>query len=107
MTMMKMKIGGSVVKWFGVMALALWASGHQGVAAEADALEQPRILSVRIDGDNFLVEVNVPEGFKRITLESRTRLGQGSWVPRGVKRFDGSGSTFTFRLKLEETQNLI
>ncbi len=107
MTGLKMKIWGLVVKWFGVMALAFWASGHQGFAAEADALEQPRILSVRIDDDDFLVEVNVPEGFKRITLESRTRLGQGSWVPRGVKRFDGSGSTFTFRLKLEETLEIL
>ncbi len=70
-------------------------------AAEAETLEQPRILSISLDGDDLLVEVDVPEGFQRITLESRTRLERGSWVPRRVQHLDGEGGTFTFRLKRE------
>ncbi|MCS1411104.1 MAG: hypothetical protein M2R45_04300 [Verrucomicrobia subdivision 3 bacterium] len=77
------------------------------VAASLEDLERPQIVSIRLDREDLLVEVNVPKGYRRITLESRTRLGRGSWVPRRVQRFEGNGGTFTFRLKREAALEIL
>jgi hypothetical protein len=58
----------------------------------------PAITSVRVEATNLLVTASVPEGLRRVTLESRDRLGGGGWEPRVVARLDGSGGSVTFRL---------
>ena len=96
-----------IVGLWGLMLALMMSSRGELSAAAADELAKPRILSVRIDGEDLLVEVEVPEGFTRITLESRTRLNRGAWIPRGVERFEGDGGTHTFRLKREETLEVL
>ena len=58
--------------------------------------DQPVITSIQNDRTNILVEVSVPAGFQRITLESRSRLGDGTWAPLAVGQNDGSATTLRF-----------
>lgn len=44
----------------------------------------PRISGIRSVHTNLVVTVQVPSGVRRITLESRARLGGGTWKPRAV-----------------------
>jgi hypothetical protein len=44
----------------------------------------PRISGIRSVHTNLVVTVQVPAGVRRITLESRPRLGGGTWKPRAV-----------------------
>ena len=96
-----------IVGLLGLMVALFVGSSGQVSAQDAGEPAQPRILSVKLDGEDLVVEVEVPEGIKRITLESRTRLGRGTWVPRNVERFDGEGGRHTFRLKREEVMEVL
>lgn len=79
---------------------------HRGVATllltllglTASAQERPEITAVRLDGTNVVVTAHVPAGLRKLTLESRTRVGAGAWIPRTVARLDGTGGTWTFHL---------
>ncbi len=85
-----------------LLSLALLVASATGVgpALAADATtERPRIQKIELDGANVVVTVEVPPGVRKVTLESRTRLGRGAWVPRAVQRFDGQGGVATFRLE--------
>ncbi len=75
------------------------AAGGWPARANDDATERPRIQKIELDGQTVVVTVEVPPGVKKVTLESRTRLGAGAWVPRAVQRFDGQGGVATFRLE--------
>src|SRR2546425_750284 len=79
----------------GLGALSLLLFGNFASASPED---QPVITSVRLEGTNVVVTVQVPAGVKRVTLECRGRLGAGSWVPRALTRRDGAGGEVTFRL---------
>ena len=68
---------------------------------------RPNILNIRTEGDVVLVTVQVPSGVRKVTLESRTRLGQGAWVPRAVHRLAGSGGEVTFRLQKSAALELL
>jgi hypothetical protein len=57
----------------------------------------PYIDSIQIGGSNVVVYVVVPDGIKKVTLESRARAGAGAWVPRAVQRIAQAG-TLTFQL---------
>jgi hypothetical protein len=59
---------------------------------------QPLIKSIRPDRTNVLVEVSVPAGFYRVTLESRPRFGAGTWSPLAVGQNDGSARTMSFQV---------
>ncbi len=61
-------------------------------------LQRPVIQSIQPDGSDIVVQVQVPSGVRRVTLEGRERAGRQSWEPRAVARLDGSGGTITFRL---------
>lgn len=52
------------------------------VFAQQSGKTPPVIRSIRPVGTNLLVTVSVPEGARRITLESRPRMGRGGWIPR-------------------------
>src|SRR5437773_7582279 len=60
--------------------------------------DQPLITSIHLERSNVVVTAQVPVGIRRVTLESRSRLGAGSWEPRMVTRLDGSGGPVTFRI---------
>ncbi len=57
----------------------------------------PYIDAVLIGSSNVTVKVVVPEGVTKVTLESRSRMGSGAWIPRVVKRITTAGS-LTFQL---------
>jgi len=61
-------------------------------------ISQPVITSIRPEPTNVLVMVRVPPGIRRVTLESRARLGAGAWVPALVAQTDGAGGVVTLRL---------
>ncbi len=77
-------------------ALALWV-GVARLAASPAGETRPTITGIAADPTNVTVTVNVPAGVIRVTLESRTRLGAGAWVPRAVQRVTAPGA-ITFRL---------
>jgi hypothetical protein len=60
--------------------------------------DRPRILSIRLDRSEVVVEAEVPTGIRKVTLESHTRLGPAGWEPRAVARVDGQGGRLEFRL---------
>jgi hypothetical protein len=68
--------------------------------ATAALQEQPVIREVRIQNNEVLVHVDIPSGIKKVTLESRPRLGRGAWEPRAVSRLEGAGGTILFRLPI-------
>lgn len=70
--------------------------------ATARAEDRPRITRIDLEGTHVVVTARVPAGLRKLTLESRSRLNAGSWVPRTVTRLDGSGSDWTFRLPRTE-----
>jgi hypothetical protein len=62
---------------------------HGGLAA-------PTIINVYLNGADIFVRVNVPGTVAKVTLESRSRFGQGTWTPRAVSRQTGE---LTFKLR--------
>ena len=69
-----------------------------GISLAASAQEQPSITSIRVEDTNIVVTARVPSGLRRVTLESRARLGVGSWEPRAVVQLDGTGGAIVFQI---------
>jgi hypothetical protein len=79
-----------------------WAqSGELAIVVQAKDAGLPVITSIQIENSDIVVACKVPAGVKKVTLESRTRLGAGTWVPRAVTRVGDTG-TLTFRLDKSE-----
>ena len=96
------------MRWLGIGGLLLWGlAGLTLSAQEEEGEARPQIVFVQLDGEELAVEVEVPEGLRRVTLESRTRLERGSWVPRQVRRLDGKGGVIVFRLKREAAVEML
>ncbi|HLH56823.1 MAG TPA: hypothetical protein VKY92_24770, partial [Verrucomicrobiae bacterium] len=75
--------------------LLAWAASLQIIACtraygQANA---PAMSSIHPEGTNVVVEVSVPSGFHRISLQTKSRLGSGAWVPVAVGQNDGSAKT--------------
>ena len=87
---------------FGVICALLLAAASTLTRATAQSAgsggDQPRILSVQLDSADVVVRVQVPAGTKKITLESRTRLGAGAWTPVKVLQLDGTAQVSELRL---------
>lgn len=79
------------------LVLTVVGPALQSPAAAAEP-GHPRIESIELAGRFVVVQVQVPAGLRKLTLESRARVGAGAWVPRVVERLDGRGGTLTFRL---------
>lgn len=77
-----------------VLLLCLRAAANPTVEPNAE----PIIRSIRLEGTNVLVSVYSPESLKRITLETRPRLGTGNWIARDFAWPDGKSGEFTFTL---------
>jgi hypothetical protein len=54
-----------------------------------------------------VVEVDVPAGFQRVTLESRPRFGEGTWSPLAVSQNDGSAATIRFQVSCTRQTELM
>lgn len=68
-------------------------------SAPAGTPDSPIISGIRMAGDEVLVRVIVPAGIRKVTLESRQRLGTGTWKPRAVQRLSGNAEEILeFRL---------
>jgi hypothetical protein len=65
-------------------------------ASSAATLNGPTISSIRLEGTNVAVTAQIPAGVNVVTLEGRTRVGAGGWVPRAVLHLDGAGGEVTF-----------
>ena len=79
MKFMKLPIRCLLAVVFAVGAmLAVRAQQSNGTKAAA------RISGIRSVQTNLLVTVQVPPGSRRITLQSRPRIGGGTWKPRAV-----------------------
>ncbi|MBM3880073.1 MAG: hypothetical protein FJ387_10195 [Verrucomicrobia bacterium] len=78
-----------------------------GAAATPSAIElalesgRPYITRIELDRAEVVVHVEVPASVRKVTLESRARLGAGTWVPRAVERTTGAGM-LVFRLAKSE-----
>jgi hypothetical protein len=71
------------------------------------ASETPAISGIRLEDGALAVRVQVPVGIKKVTLECRTCLGTGAWVPRALARLDGTGGEVTFRLPGSERMEVL
>jgi hypothetical protein len=76
-------------------------------SARAAGPERPRIETISVSGQTVAVTVRVPAGIRKVTLESRSRVEAGAWVPRAVERLDGTGGVVTFRLPLSAQIELL
>jgi hypothetical protein len=69
--------------------------------------QQPRITGVEVRDRKALVRGRVPAGIRKVTLESRARLGQGAWIPRAISRLDGSGAEVLLEIPLGPEHELL
>jgi len=81
---------GLALGWLTMIAAEWRGPGTPGDAAVA-------ITGVNLVGSELVVTVRVPAGKRRITLESRPRLGLGAWTPRAVQWSEAAGE-LSFRL---------
>lgn len=103
-----MRIHYRATRWPGICGLLLGGfAGLKLSAQDEESAARPQIVFVQLDGEELAVEVEVPKGLRRVTLESRTRLERGSWVPRRVRRLDGDGGVIVFRLKREAAVEML
>jgi hypothetical protein len=64
------------------LALLVWLIALLALRAQAGDGKEPVITGIRPSGTNLLVTVRLPDGCRRLTLESRPRMGTGAWIPR-------------------------
>ena len=103
-----MKVNYRAARWLGIGGMLFFGCAGLNLSAqEEEGAARPQIVFVQLDGEELAVEVEVPKGLRRVTLESRTRLERGSWVPRRVQRLDGKGGVIVFRLKREESVEML
>src|SRR6266498_611652 len=77
-----------------------WTFGFLGTFLLSASPEvQPVITAIHSQGTNVVVSVQVPARIRRVTLQSRSRLGAGNWEPRAVTRLDGSGGQVAIRIR--------
>ncbi|MBK9138787.1 MAG: beta-propeller domain-containing protein [Verrucomicrobia bacterium] len=74
---------------------------------EAASDGRPVISAVTVEQRDVVVTVQVPAGVRKVTLEGRSRLGAGAWVPRAVERLAGEGGTLTFRIEKSEAVEVL
>jgi hypothetical protein len=69
--------------------------------------QSPVITDVRCSTSNVVVRVDVPAGMRRLTLESRERLGAGAWSPRAVARLNGEARQIAFTIDASSQAELL
>lgn len=80
------------------LLLALTLLAGLGLPLVAAPAETTAITGIVLGDQSVVVAVRVPAGVRRVTLESRPKLGRGTWTPRDVKWTDGAAGELTFLL---------
>ena len=80
------------------LLLALTLLAGLGLPLVAAPAETTAITGIVLEDQSVVVSVRVPAGVRRVTLESRPKLGRGTWTPRDVKWTDGAAGELNFRL---------
>lgn len=84
---------------FALLAL----SGGAFVNAGGDAAAIAPFTSLRIVNGRLTATVDTPPGIHRVTLQSRTQLPTGTWIPRAVQWANTNGDTLKFELPMDAT----
>jgi hypothetical protein len=71
------------------------------------AQDEARIAEIHLEGIEVVITVHLPDGLRKVTLESRERLGSGTWQPRAVARTDGQSTVVVFRLPASRSLELL
>ncbi len=82
-----------------VISLLFWVFGLLPLAAQSN-LREPLITGIQTEGSELVVTVQVPEDCRRVTLESRPRLGQGTWIPRRDHWVEGESREIRLRIPM-------
>jgi hypothetical protein len=90
---MKSSFDRAVGVWLVVVSFLLFGS-----SMSASPVEQPRITHIRFEVGQVVVTAEIPPGIRKVTLESRPRLGSVGWEPRQVARLAEVGAQLEFRL---------
>lgn len=77
------------------------------LAHDSSKATEAVITSIRPDNTNVVVDVSIPTGVQRVTLESRARFGEGTWAPLAVRQNDGSQTTMSFRVPCSRQTEMI
>jgi hypothetical protein len=85
----------------------LFVLAAHGLAAWAGGSPAPSIQSIQLNGKNVLVTVSVPAGFSKVTLESRSRLAVGAWVPKIVTLQGGVATNVAFTIPLGPNSEML
>lgn len=82
-----------------IMAVGLGVLVACAALVGARAAETPcRIQQVEYTSGEILVTVAVPEGMRRVTLEAKTSVDGGAWIPKAVARLEGAAGQLLFRI---------
>src|ERR1043166_2440731 len=87
--------------------MAFFAAMSCAIPLRGATATRPVINSIKFEGTNFFLTISVPAGLKKITLESRARLGPGAWEPRAVSRLTGIAATVTVKLSKSSSLEII
>lgn len=101
-----MKLGLTTMSLLFAAAL-IGFEGNLQAAETADALV---IESIHLDGKEVVVTVQVPPGVKRVVLETRARIGSGSWEPVAIERLGDTATApvvVVFRVQLSAQMELL
>ena len=90
-----------------VLATAAVAMPPAGAQTSGIPASAPRITGIRSVDARLAVTVEVPAGVRRITLESRPRLGGGTWKPRAVLLPTNDAPEVTLTLPAAETSEVL
>ena len=91
-----------------VLQFTVWASAQTSAAGAAE--QKVTINSIRRDGTDLVVEVQLTVPAKRVFLESRSRVERGAWKPVAVQYAtdpEAGTKAVTFRVPMGATMELL
>ncbi|MSU31443.1 MAG: hypothetical protein EXS25_02050 [Pedosphaera sp.] len=86
----------TLLLWLALVPLVLLDLRSQSIS------NQTYISSIRTFGTNVVVQVQLPTGAKRVTLESRSRFVAGTWTPRRVLMPKAGETQLSFSIPISE-----
>lgn len=81
-----------------ILMVALAVAAALLAAPMARAAEAPVITAVKVERSRIFVTASVPAGVKKVTLQSRAKVGGGAWEPRAVERVAEEAREVVFNL---------
>lgn len=96
---------GAICLWILIVLLTAFSSpGFPEVLAQDGSTT---VTDVRAVGTDLWITVRLAPGPRRLTLETRPRLGEGAWKPREVRWSEGNEADVTFVLPLGEGMEML